>query len=190
MPILGTVASQFSGKSFSSFESIETITITTNGTTSIEFTSIPQTFTHLQIRGIGRSSSPAGGGAANELHIQFNSDTNSNYSSHELNANGTERQEYAVTSTSGPRFSIGFPRNGNTANAYGMLVSDILDYTNTNKYKVVKTLMGFETNGAGNVGLHSVMWRSTSAITSIKLKSEDNGFIQYSSYALYGIKGA
>ena len=55
MPILGTVASQFAGKPFGSFESIATATVST-ATPTISFTSIPATYTHLQLRGIARDA--------------------------------------------------------------------------------------------------------------------------------------
>ena len=55
MPILGTVASQFSSKPFGSYESIQTVTVGLGGAANVEFTSIPATYTHLQIRGISKT---------------------------------------------------------------------------------------------------------------------------------------
>jgi hypothetical protein len=50
MPILGILASAITGNLVtSSYESIATFNITTS-TPSVTFSSIPQTFTHLQIR--------------------------------------------------------------------------------------------------------------------------------------------
>ena len=60
------------------FEFISTTTLTTT-TASISFTSIPATYTHLQIRGIaqfGLSSDPGGSGG---VTLWFNNDYNTNF---------------------------------------------------------------------------------------------------------------
>ena len=69
-------------------------------------------------------------------------------------------------------------------------IIDILDYTNTNKYKTVRNLGGFDTNSAqyGYISLGSVSWRNTNAITSISFTLDGNNFTQYTQFALYGIK--
>jgi hypothetical protein len=78
------------------------------------------------------------------------------------------------------------------ANIYGGHIVDILDYANTNKYKTTRFIGGVETNASSqsysNFG--SGNWRNTNAITSIVLFPQSGTFAQYSSYALYGIKGA
>ena len=183
MPILGTVASQFSGKPFSSFESISTVTVG-SATSTIDFTSIPATYTHLQIRGIARCSS------LSEMRIQFNGDTASNYSWHTLSGNGTAAR--SDNSINEPRIRVAY-YNGlpSTASTFGAFVVDILDYANTTKYKTTRTLAGYDANGSGGPSLESGNWRNTNAITSIKLFPDSTyTFQQYSQFALYGIKGA
>jgi hypothetical protein len=73
------------------------------------------------------------------------------------------------------------------ASIFGAGIVDILDYANTNKYKTLRALAGVDFNGSGRVGLTSGLWQSTSAINAITL--EGSSFVQYSSFALYGIKG-
>jgi hypothetical protein len=171
-----------------SFESIATVTVGSGGAANVEFTSIPQTYKHLQIRALARSTTPTGSSASNEMWIRFNSDTASNYASHELNSFGTGRQSYAKTSTAGPRLSLALPRDATTANVYGSSIITILDYTNTNIYKTVRTLYGWNAGGS-HTGMSSVHWRSTSAITSITFLGEQDNFKQHTTFALYGIKG-
>jgi hypothetical protein len=68
---------------------------------------------------------------------------------------------------------------------------DILDYTSTNKNKVGRHIGGVDYNGSGGVYLGSSLYSTTSAISSISLTSNNGqNFLQYSSFALYGIKGA
>ena len=80
--------------------------------------------------------------------------------------------------------------SGQTANAFAVCVIDILDYANGNKYKTIRTIGGYDINGGGQEGLFSNLWKNTNAITDITIKVVGgSNFAQYSSFALYGIKG-
>ncbi len=182
MPILGTVASQFSGKPFGSFESISTVTVGSGGASTIEFTSIPSTYTHLQIRYMTLFSQADYAG-----YIQFNSDTASNYVWHRILGTGSSILAGNATSQGNGLVGVGAASSTNTP---GGGVVDILDYANTNKYKTVRDLAGTDANGNGYIQFVSSLWRSTSAITSIQLLPASGIYNQYSQFALYGIKGA
>ena len=188
MPILGTVASQFSGKSFSSFESIATVTVGAGGSASVSFTSIPATYTQLQVRGIARSTR-----ATNEDSIttRFNNDSGANYFSyHEVYGDGSSASAGAGSS-SGTGIGFGYiAAASSSANIFGVAVIDVLDYLNTNKNKVPRILAGYDRNGGGIIALTSGLWRNTAAINRIDLIPASGNFTQYSSFALYGIKGA
>jgi hypothetical protein len=166
-----------------SFESIETVTVGSGGAASISFTSIPQTYTHLQIRGIANS------GDASYIAAQFNGDTGTNYSNHAIYADdgGTLVGQANATTT-----NVQIARSNYVANStFGAGVCDILDYANTNKNTTTRALAGNDTNGtAGGVAFFSSgNWRNTAAITSILIFPTSGNFRQYSSFALYGIKG-
>ena len=192
MPILGTVASQFSSKPFNSFESISTVTVGSGGTANVEFTSIPQTYTNLQIRGIARNDNSGTGGRT--IYMQFNSDTASNYSHHYLGAYQGEGGAVWAGGTANTAFIAAalMPNNGLGASIFSSLIIDILDYKNTNKYKTSRSFGGYDMNGANTgynyLNLNSGNWRNTNAISSIKLYGDVNNFMQYSHFALYGIK--
>jgi hypothetical protein len=169
----------------SSFESIQTVTVGAGGQTSIDFTSIPSTYKHLQIRLIARSNHTDQDG----FKIQLNGTTASNYSYHYVGGNGSVTYAGAASSTS---FMQGTSFTGSNAGSsiFGVGVIDILDYTNTDKNKTVRSLGGFDSNGAGVVEMWSGGYYLTPAVTSIKLFSFNAAtFQQYSSFALYGIKG-
>jgi hypothetical protein len=183
-PILGIYASSMKGES-NSYESIATA----NGTGSsgtITFSSIPSTYTHLQLRVISRGTA-----TANDAYFaNFNSDTGGNYYLiHVLYGNGSSAGVFA-SGTSATRIQLSdIVGSSSTANTYAASITDILDYTNTNKYKTVRTLYGFDTNGAGTVALSSGLWMSTSAITSLVLTTSSGNFATNTTFALYGIKG-
>jgi hypothetical protein len=183
------MASSISGSKAvtNSYESISTVTVST-AVSSISFSSIPSTFKHLQIRGIARDSA-----AVNDYTVvllQFNGDTGSNYARHNLFGNGASAGAGGASSTTSIRAGV-MPLNSTTANAFGANVFDILEYGNTNIYKTIRGLSGTDTNTTTDyVQLTSGVWQSTSAVTSITLTSGSANFMQYSQFALYGIKGA
>ena len=189
MPILGIMASQISGHlETNSYESIATTTLSSSQAT-ITFSSIPATYKHLQIRFIARDSDT--GSTFNYTTLQYNGDTSTaSYTYHVLSGNGAT----AAGSGGGTgiiNYNLGgyIVAGGATASVFGAGVIDILDYANTSKYKTTRTLSGWDKNGAGSVGLSSGLWLSTSAISSIVIGSQTGNLVQYSSFALYGIKG-
>jgi hypothetical protein len=184
MPILGTVASQFSSKPFGSFESIASVTLSGSQNT-IEFTSIPATYKHLQLRGMSRSPD------ASNLIIRFNGDTGANYSFHALYTNGTNTfyPQATINSTSANFASSNY--SAAAANLLAPSICDILDYTDTNKYKTFRGFTGIDTNQTAGQGvtINSGNWRNTAAITNILIQGTSTPFSQYTTFALYGIEG-
>ena len=158
---------------------IATASPTTGG---IIFSSIPQTFTHLQLRIFSRSSSSSAGAS---VSAGFNSDGGSNYAYHYVGGNGASTFSGAATTQTSLYFGWSAGTT-DTANVFSNCIVDILDYTNTNKYKTAKTLTGIDSNGSGLVGLWSGLWMSTSAITSITINP--NNFASGSTVQLYGIQ--
>jgi hypothetical protein len=191
MPVLGIIASQISGHLFtqSAFDSLATTTVGSGGTSTITFSSIPQTYTHLQIRAIARENSGAGT-AINDLFVRFNSDSGANYRYHYLRGSNTT----SSAGTAGSQtyaWALGAPQAGSTANVFSAGICDILDYTNTNKYTTTRSIVGTDLNTtSGIVDFISNLWLNTAAITSITITTGGNNFAQYSSFALYGIKAA
>jgi hypothetical protein len=121
--------------------------------------------------------------------MNFNSDTGNNYSDHMLYGDGSSVT--ALNYASFPGILINRWSNAAfAANIFGVGVADILDYANTNKNKTVRTLAGWDSNGAGRIVLNSGAWLNTNAVTSITLTFSNGNSAQYSSFALYGIKVA
>lgn len=167
------------------YESIATVTVGSGNASNITFSSIPSTYTHLQLRGILRN---IGGATGDNLYMRFNSDTASNYTAHWVEGDGSSVSAAAVApwNVMLPAF---IPTPDYTASVFNTLVIDILDYANTNKFKTIRSLSGFDRNGAGRNGLFSGLWRNTNAVSTITFTCSNN-FVQYSQLALYGIKGS
>jgi hypothetical protein len=190
-PILGIYASQISGHLWApsgAYDSIATATVGTSGV--VEFTSIPSTYKHLQIRAINRNDS--GSTNVSDLLMRLGSanspDTGTNYSQHQLTGDGATASAGGSASTSSI-YVAPSPRNGNGASIFGVFVLDILDYTDTNKYKTVRCLSGDNRNGSGDVVFTSGNWRNTAAINYVRLYISSVSFVSGTEFALYGIKG-
>jgi hypothetical protein len=180
-PILGIIASQNYPRITNSYESIATVTVGSGGAADIDFTSIPSTFKHLQIRQLNLNSA-----ASQTIFIRLNGDTGSNYARHQVGGAGASTFASGESSQTAGFIGIG---SGSTSSSFvGALVTDILDYTNTNKNTTVRAFGGTDTNGAGQIKLCSTLWLNTSAVTSILIYPDSGNFAQYSSFALYGIK--
>jgi hypothetical protein len=182
MPILGIMASSMQG-AVGDYESIQTVTVGSGGAASVSFSSIPSTYKHLQLRYTSADSRTGAGTGSSNLYWKINGDTGTNYSFHEL---------YATFSGS---FGAGAAANyagwityqGNSA-TWGSGIIDFLDYANTNKYKTIRALSGADDNGDGFIELTSASWRNTAAITSLSVTPLTPNILEYSSFALYGIK--
>ena len=188
-PILGIIASQNYSRITGSYESIATTTLGANQTT-ISFTSIPSTYKHLQIRLLARSTHATFGGVDGVL--RFNSDSGANYSWHYLLGYGSGTAASAGTSQTSLNTGIIASGGGSGANIYATSIIDILDYSSTSKNKTTRTMAGLDNNSSSGPDMRftSGAWYSTSAINSITLTTDPSrDFIQYSSFALYGIKG-
>ena len=176
------------------FTSIATVTAA-GGETSFTFSSIPQTFTDLQIRWIQRNTdanNPSGSTA-----LIFNNDSAANYAAHGLVANQTTVSAYGTSSNSPSYLVTGWTTNavsGSTtpANVFAAGIIDISDYTSTTKNKTGRAINVWDQNSAsaslGVIDVHSAVWLSTAAITSIKI-TPSASFAAGTTFALYGIKG-
>lgn len=174
-----------------SFQSIATVTVGNGGASNVEFTSIPGTYTHLQIRASVQSNRASFG---NDYNIgTINSDTGSNYARHHLGGDGSTA--FAGATANGTNFSGGVCGTS-TGSTFGISIIDIYDYANTNKYKTIRTLSGNDLNGTvggygGEIYLLSGLWMNTNAITSIKfVPNSGTLYTQHTIFALYGIAGA
>jgi len=187
MPILGIIASSKLTAVPSSYESIATVTVGSGGSASISFTSIPSTYTHLQVRGIARSNRSSA--TQDWYELTFNS-TSTGYSAHDLGGDGSSAFAAATTNATYIELSKCATSTSGT-NVFSAIVIDVLDYGNTNKYKTVRSLGGLDMNGSGTIAFDSGNWRDTSAINTLTIDAGNGtGFLQYTQFALYGIKGA
>lgn len=181
MPILGIIASSLPAAA-GDFESIATVSVGSGGASTVDFTSISSSYTHLQLRFIAASSS-----ADMDIWARFNSDSGTNYARHRIYGDGSS---VAADAEANSNAIDTFGRTGSGTSNFSANVVDILDYANTNKYKSTRSLFGRDSNGSGYMMFSSGLWMNTNAITSISLFPQTGNFTQYSHFALYGCKSA
>jgi len=194
-PITSTLANSsaygyrsFAAAAAGAYESIATFT--GNGSAnSVTFSSIPQTYTSLQIRCFGMVTLAI---STNRLKLNFNSDTGNNYAYHSLIGDGSSA--YTEAGINQPAIdNMGTVMGSSYAPAPTII--DIHDYTATSRNKTVRSFTGADGNIASasfRVLLSSGLWMNTSAITSIDvaLTNGSLAFTTSSVISLYGIKGA
>jgi hypothetical protein len=175
------------------YESIST-TVLSSGSAVVEFTSIPQTYKHLQLRCFAQTNRATYN--QDELYMdRVNGSTASTTYGHRLHG--------SVDTTSNPGSSsyslydgvmLSYVSSSVASNVFGVAIVDILDYTNTSKFKTIMGFGGADTNGTAAgyrpaVSLFSGYIPTTSAITSFRLRpSVGSQLNTYSHFALYGMK--
>jgi hypothetical protein len=161
------------------YVAIATVTVGSGGASSINFSSIPQTYTDLQLLISGRDNDP---GYASAFHLSFNG-----------TSWGGNRELYSYNNSVGTGTTSGETAGTGgaaTANTFGNASVYIANYTSSNS-KTISSDSVSENNAinaylvfhAGNSGV-------TAAITSISIAPGGALFSQYTTATLYGIKNS
>jgi hypothetical protein len=171
-----------------SFESIAKV-VSVGGESSLSFTSIPSTYKHLQIRGIGKANFPSV--ASLWTTLNFNSDTTAaNYANHQLTGDGSAVSASGATATGAIQVSSLVSNDGSETNIFSAFIIDVADYSSTTKNKTVRSFSGNERNTTPSlIELSSGLWINTAAVTSITFNRPGFTFISGTTFSLYGIKG-
>jgi len=167
---------------------IYTQTVGTGSPTTINFNSIPQTFTDLMIYATLRVGNVTGNPGGAEVRWTLNGDTATNYSNTRISArNVTVTPTIASNEISGR-----FARTATvtqTANSFSNHSIYIPNYTSSNfkSYIVDGVIESNDTNN--NLEMFAGLWRNTAAITSLSIfgVASFDQFAQYATVSLYGI---
>lgn len=164
---------------------ISTVTVGAGGAASIDFTSIPQTFTDLYLFVNCRTIRAANVG--DDIIIRLNSDSGANYSYMHLLGTGS-----ATASGLGSSATFGYigicPAVNATANTFGSKGVYIPNYSGSTAKSFSVDAVS-ENNGTESYQfILANLWTGTAAINSISVFSNtSSNFVQYSTASLYGI---
>jgi len=160
---------------------IATVKVGSGGAASIEFTSIPQTYTDLVVKLSARFNASTIGVATT-----FNNST-TNYSRRTVGQyQGSVSSSSTITTSIRTDLMVAYLDA--TANTFGSGELYIPNYAGSNYKSLSADGVAESNNTEYGVNLIAGLWSDASAITSIKLANSDgNNFVQHSSATLYGI---
>jgi hypothetical protein len=153
------------------------------GATSIDFTSIPGTYTDLQLVLSGRSGFSFG---FLDLKFTFNG-SSAGYSEIYLYGTGSSAASGSDTGMANGRVVGVIGDSTTTANTFSNVSMFISNYSSaTNKTVSIDGVSEANASGARQT-LVAQLWANAAAITSISLTPQLGTWVQYSSATLYGI---
>jgi hypothetical protein len=162
------------------YKLIASALVGSGGAASLDFTSIPQTYTNLCILASPRSTNAFTG---ENIYIRFN-DSTSSYNW--VNFYGTGSGSASIQNGSDNQAGTAVGASATTS-FFGNVCIYIPEYTTT-KYKTLISDSNVENNATrGDNTLWGTMWSNTAAITSIKLFPSTGVWAQDSNAYLYGI---
>ena len=146
---------------------------------SIEFTSIPQTFTDLVIVTSVRNS---GIGVSNNLFFRFNGlDTNRSYRM--LYGTGTQ-----ALNTSDTKLELGqIPASGATANTFSNGEVYVSNYSGSQDKSMSISNVRENNLAAARLSISAGLWANTAAITSVLFTVGSDNLVAGSTISLYGV---
>ena len=159
---------------------------------SVTFSAIPATYTDLVVR-VSAKSDISGTGARN-TYVEFNANTSAIYSDTELlttwDGSANIALSYAWTGDTflRNRYTTATASPADTFNSYELYIPS---YTaNQNKPMSVFGVVEQNSSQIAGIGVHAGLFRSTTAISSVKFSPESGNYVTGSSFYLYGISNA
>jgi hypothetical protein len=163
------------------FVKIATVTVGSGGSGSIDFSSIPSTYTDLCVFYSLRDT-----GNGINAQLRFNSDSANNYTTRRLYGNGASATSDTFATTS-ILYVNGLNSSTTTANTFGNGCMYIPNYTASTAKSVSVDAVDENNATTAYAFLNAGRWNNTSAINSITFFAGATAFAQYSTATLYGI---
>jgi hypothetical protein len=161
---------------------IASSTVGAGGASAVTFSSIPQTYTDLQIYATGRVSTTP----LSDLIVKFNGSSTGYTQKYII---GTGSSAVSGSQTYGQIGVMGGSLT--TANTFSTNSTYIPNYTSSN-YKSFSSDDAYENNATqAYSSFWANLWSNTAAITSLEISCTSGlTMVQYSSFYLYGIKNS
>ena len=165
------------------YEPIQTTTISGSSTNTVTFSSIPATYTDLRIAVVFASTTDSQG----QINLRFNSDTSNSYSRTHLGGSGSSTSTQSVANQ--PFLHMGDYVFYGSTSIPQFTTADIFSYAgSTNKTCLITAAN--DRNGNGGVLYNCSLWRNTAAITQIDMVNSNSNYAAGSTFTLYGVKNA
>jgi hypothetical protein len=171
------------------YKILSSVTVGSGGAATIDFTSIPQTYTDLVLKlSLRSTASGAHGGGAQMI---FNNSSVAEYSFRNLRGAGSGTPSSGTASaTTFIRVTNNHPTAGNTASTFCNSEIYIPNYRSSNNKSTSEDNVEENNSAESYIQIVSGLWANTSAINRITLTSESTLFAEHSTAYLYGISNA
>jgi hypothetical protein len=167
------------------YKKIASVTVGSGGAASIDFTSIPATYTDLLVMFSGRGDAP---NTQASVTIQFNANASS-YASRWVRGNGSAASSGVDTYGTDEIYIGEVPAATATTSTFGNACIYIPNYTVAANKSVSIDMVSENNATQAWTYLTAGLWSNTDSITSIKLLHQGAAiFVQHSTATLYGIK--
>lgn len=167
------------------FKLISSVTVGAGGAASIDFTSIPSTYTDLVIKYSCRGDAAT---TDRGMFVRLNGDTGSNYTYKFVRGDGSSAGSGGTTTTF--LYFGNFDAATSTANTFGNGEFYIPNYAGSTQKSVSSDSVSENNATSAWTTLAAGLWTGTAAINAITLYAESGNLVQFSSAQLYGIKNS
>lgn len=165
---------------------INKVTVGAGGAASIDFTSIPQTYTDLRIVLSTRFTST--GGANDTIWLNSINGNTSSFTDRVLRGDGSSASSFVPSET--PLYIGQSPTASGTANTFASHSVYIANYTSSNQKSISVDSVQENNQTTAYMGFTAGVWTQTSAITSLSFTTNSGNFAEYSTAYLYGVESA
>jgi hypothetical protein len=163
------------------FELIASSTVGSGGAATIDFTSIPSTYTDLVLKISGRLNYAA---TAVGLQFGFNGQAaGTSITGKTIQGSGSGVVSYSAWQPNIDAASA-------TANTFASVDIYIPNYTSSNNKSASSDSVQEDNTTTAYAEMHAALWSNTSAINRITITPNSGSFVQYSTAYLYGVKNA
>jgi len=164
------------------FELIASSTVGSGGAATIDFTSIPSTYTDLCLKTSLRQSIA---GTWEAITIDFNG----------LTTNQTQRVLYtgdgtSASSLSGSRINAWINGSTSTGSTFSNSEFYIPNYAGSNNKSMSIDSVSENNGTVAFLSINADLWAASAAINRITINPNTGTFVQYSTAYLYGVKNA
>jgi hypothetical protein len=178
----GATAPEWAAPSSGGLTVIDTSTVA-NTSTTLTISSIPATYKHLLVVGVGLQTSGANDG---DLFVRVNGDSGNNYTLERVTVSGSTLAGYGTGSISGISNLGAMARTADGATLLGQIAIYIYNYSSSADYKTIVTSGGSMNNSTNSWVASRGMWRNTDAITSVSLVDANGTNLKAGTYITYG----
>jgi hypothetical protein len=170
------------------FELIASSTVGSGGAASIDFTSIPSTYTDLCIKMLARADKS--GATYTNTYISFNGNTSS-FSSREVYGTGSGTGSGNSSTSPGGGQGAGYIDAASaTATTFASVEIYIPNYAGSTNKSFSSDFVVENNATLALTGFIAGLWSNTAAINRVTLTPEGSNFVQHSTAYLYGVKNA